>query len=267
MACGQAGGPDRRRGGDPRGPPDAIAKGQLSYLNLTNAVLRKLGKAQTDSSSFASVAADSWPGLVKSTLNEAQQELARKHDWSSLFTSGTFTTSSRTYDLSASFTGLVRAIDLVTTTNNRLLVPITPREIDAYDPGLDDAGSPTHYALEYPNLLFNRTPSSEAFRLRYLTRATDLSASTDVSSLPEYCDRVLILWATWELLRTREDLEGDALTQHRDELRLATAEAIHQDKRRATDRVWVMAAFRGPSDGPITDGPIWGPEYGAGADA
>lgn len=213
-----------------------MALGQRSYLNLTNRVLIRLGKSQVLSADFAGLAADSWGGIVKTLLNDAQAEIYKEHDWSTLFTSGTFTTSLRTYDLATSFSGFGREVDLVDTTNSRVLIPVSARDIDEYDPGLDDAGAPTAYAIHYPNLLFNRTPTSTAYRLRYLARPTDLSAAGDVSTLPEFCDMVLIWWVIWQLAATREDWQDQgesAKTTYNGTL----ARAIGQDRRRM-DRLY-----------------------------
>lgn len=215
-----------------------MARGQITYLNLTNGVLRRLGKTQVVSADFAGLAADTWGGLVKSFLNEAQAEVYKEHDWSTLITSGTFTTSSRTYDLSTSFSDFGRVIDLVDTTNERLITAVNQRDIDAYDPGLDDAGAPTAYAINYPDLLFDRTPASVAYRLRYLRRPTTLSAAGDLSILPEFCDLPMIWWTYWQLQATREDAaDGGAAAKATYEQSLARA--IGQDRRRM-DRLFVL---------------------------
>jgi len=190
------------------------------------------------SADFAGLASDSWGGLVKDTLNEAQTALFQEHDWSTLYTTATFSTSNRTYDLSASVSGFTRAVDLVSTTNNRVLVEVTLRDLDEDDPGLDDAGAPTAYHIAYPSLLFDRTPSSEAFRLRYLARPTALSAGSSTSDLPEYCDLVLIGWAHHLLLATREDV-ADLGRTAKAEVQLQLSRAIAQDQRRM-DRLYVM---------------------------
>lgn len=226
-----------------------MAKGQMTFLQLGNAVLRRLGKSQVSSATYTAtaLATDEWPSLVKDFLNDAQREIAKEHDWSTLMTSGTFTTSSRTYDLSASFSDFGREIDLADTTNRRVLEPHSLRELDEEDPDQAQAGSPTRYSIQYPNLLFNRTPAAVAYRLRYLKRATDLSASTDVSILPEYCDLPLIWWAYWQLSATREDTQ-DGGERARDIYEKSLARAIGQDRRRH-DRVYrlqpVMLGFGG----------------------
>lgn len=227
-----------------------MAKGIMTYLQLTNGVLRRLGKSQTTSGSFAGETGDTWPGLVKDFLNDAQREIAKEHDWSTLYTSGTFTTSSRTYDLSASFSDFGREIDLTDTTNQRVLEPHSLRELDAQDPLFTTAGTPTRYAIHYPNLAFNYTPAALSFRLRYLKRATDLSAHGDVSLLPEYCDLPLVWWAYWQISATREDAQ-DRGESARDIYEKSLARAIGQDRRRV-DRVyrlqpvWVGGGGRDP---------------------
>lgn len=215
-----------------------MAKGQMTFLQLGNAVLRRLGKSQAAASDYtaATSGSDSWPALVKDFLNDAQREIAKEHDWSTLYTSGTFTTSSRTYDLSASFSDFGREVDLTDTTNRVVLEPHSLRELDAEDPDQSQSGAPTRYSIQYPNLLFDRTPTSTAYRLRYLKRATDLSANADTSILPEYCDLALIWWAYWQLSATREDNQDRGETA-RDIYEKSLARAIGQDRRRV-DRLY-----------------------------
>lgn len=208
----------------------------MTFFQMGCAVLRRLGKSQPSSATYAAATGDDWSALVKEFLNEAQREIAKEHDWSTLYTSGTFTTSSRTYDLSASFSDFGREIDLTDTTNQRVLEPHSLRELDAEDPLLTTAGTPTRYSIQYPNLVFNWTPSSVSYRIRYLKRATDLSASADTSILPEYCDLPLVWWAYWQLSATREDNQDRGETA-RDIYEKSLARAIGQDRRRV-DRVY-----------------------------
>lgn len=216
-----------------------MALGQLTYLQLTNATLRRLGKAQVVSADFAGLAADTWGGLVKDFLNDAQREVYKEHDWSTLITLYTISAiSDRTYNLSTSVSDFGREIDLTSTTNDQVLEPTTLRTIDTLDPDLDDSASPLRYHIAYPNLLFDRTPSSETFRLRYVKRPAVLSAVTAVSDLPEYCDMVLVWYAYWQLQATREDAtDGGEVARSIYENTLARA--IGQDRRRM-DRVWSL---------------------------
>lgn len=213
-----------------------MAAGQLTYLQLVNRVLQRLGKSQV--SDFTGQTGDTWGGLVRDFINDAQREVAKEHDWSTLYTSGTFTTSSRTYDLSSSFSNFGREVSLADTTNSRVLTCVSVRDLDEEDPGLDDSGTPTRYSIQYPNLLFNRTPTSTAYRLRYLKRATDLSTVSDVSGLPEYCDLVLVWWAVWQLSASREDSQDRGETA-RDIYEKSLARAIGQDRRRM-DRTYAL---------------------------
>lgn len=208
-----------------------MARGQLTYLNLVNRVLQRLGKPQVVTADFAGLASDSWGGLTKDAINDAQQDLYAEHDWSTLITSGTFTTSSRTYDLTTSFSNFGREIDLMDTTNNKPIVPVDQKDIDYEDPGQLNSGDPDRYAINYPDLLFNRTPTSVAYRLRYLIRPTALTTSTTTSLLPEQCDRVLILWVVWDFLTTRED-DPTMGAMAGSKYRQALAQAKQQDVRR-----------------------------------
>lgn len=215
-----------------------MAQGQLTYLQLVNRVLMRLGKAQVESAGFTSLSGDTWGGIVRDSINDAQQEVYKEHDWSTLQTTASFTTSSRTYDLSASVSTFGREVDLVDTTNGRTLTPVMARDIDEYDAELDDSGHPTAYAINYPNLLFDRTPSSIAFRLRYFKRPTALSAAADLSILPEYCDMAMVWWVVWQMQASREDAQ-DGGENARTIYQSTLARAIGQD-RRTTDLLLVM---------------------------
>jgi hypothetical protein len=241
-----------------------MAAGQLSYLRLTNSVLRRLGKAQVTTLAGITSDTDSWTAIVKDTLNEAQGEVSKEHDWSTLVTSGTFTTSDRTYNLATSFSNFGREIDLVSTTNDKVLTPVTSLPIlDMADSDLDDAGSPDRYAIHYPNLLFDLTPTSEAYRIRYVKRPTALSANADVSELPEYCDMALVWWTYWQLQATREDAADGGKMAERN-YNTTLARAIGQDRRRM-DRVYrLKSVYPTSALGPIIA--RWPSTYGYPAD-
>ena len=211
-----------------------MAAGQRTYLQLCNRVLQRLGKSQI--SDFTGQTGDTWGGLVRDFINDAQAEVEKEHDWSTLYTSGTFSTSSRTYDLSTSFSNFGREVSLTDTTNNYVLEPTNARELDVFDPDLTTAGTPRRYAIHYPNLLFDLTPTSVSYRLRYLKRATTLSTVSNTSDLPEYCDMVLVWWAVWQFQASREDAQ-DGGERARDIYEKSLARAIGQDRRRM-DRVY-----------------------------
>ncbi len=210
--------------------------GQLTYLQLVNRVLQRLGKSQVASSDFNAATGDTWPGLVKDFINDAQLEVAKEHDWSTLFTSITFTTSLRTYDMSTTVSSFGREVDLTDTTHRVVLEPHSLRELDEEDPSQTDAGSPTRYSIQYPYLTFNRTPSSTTYRLRYIQHAIDMVVYADVSVLPRYCDMVLVWWAVWQLSASREDNQDRGETA-REIYDKTLARAIGQDRRR-TDRIY-----------------------------
>ena len=125
-----------------------------------------------------------------------------------------------------------------------MLTAVDQRDLDALDPELDDSGVPTAYSIQYPDLLFNRTPTAISYRLRYLQRPTALAASTDAPITPEFADEALIARTYWILMATREDstdFGGAARTMYLE----ALTRAIAQDKRRM-DRLYVMqSAFPG----------------------
>ena len=80
-----------------------MARSQQTFLGLVNAVLRRLGKPQTNSTDFAGLSIDSWGGIVKIEVNQALQAVFSEHDWSTLTATASFSSSVRTYNLSTSF--------------------------------------------------------------------------------------------------------------------------------------------------------------------
>lgn len=238
-----------------------MAKGQLTFLRLTNSLLRRLGKTQVTTLTGISTDTDSWTSIAMDMLNEAQTEVYKEHDWSTLITSGTFTTSSRTYNLSTSFSGFDRLVaksGLTDTTNLIQLFPANSiADFDAVDPAQTTAGVPYLFYIDYPNLLFNYTPTAITYRIRYLTRPAVLSGNSAVSDLPEHCDLVLVMWAYWQLMATREDA-ADGGQFARTNYTQALLRAIGQDQRRV-DRVYRLDSVF-PTRYQLA-GPSWPPSY------
>lgn len=220
-----------------------MALGQQTYLQLTNSVLRRLGKAQVTSAAFATVADDSWPGIVKATLNEAITEIWKEHDWSTLMQARTFSGATRIVNLSTitttpsgSFTDFGRDIGLYDTTNNRRLMGDWTGTLFARDINQDDTGIPGYYTIYYPSLQFDQAPSSTiTYRLVYLRRPVLLTTVSTVSDLPDLCDLPIIWWSVWQIGATREDWDdqGQNAKKTFDE---TLARALGQDRRRM-DRV------------------------------
>lgn len=217
-----------------------MAQGQLTYLQLCNRALQRLGKTQL--TSFTGATGDSWGGIVKDFINDAQQEIYKEHDWSTLQTTVEFTTSDRTYDMSSTVSDFGREVSLVDVSNSRVLQPVNARDIDEFDPALDDEGAPISYAIDYPNLLFDRTPDAIDYRLRYFARPTALSNTTDVSDLPEYCDMAIVWWAVWQLQASREDAQ-DGGEGAKAIFNSTLARAIGQDRRRTDQLLVLQPAF------------------------
>ena len=59
-----------------------MAAGQLTYLQMTNRVLQRLGKPQIASADFAGLASDSWGGLIKDAINDAITDIMDEAAWS-----------------------------------------------------------------------------------------------------------------------------------------------------------------------------------------
>jgi len=227
-----------------------MAKGQLTFLQLVNRTLSRLGKPQT-TGTLSTAAADSWPGLVRDAVLETVQTFYMAHDWSTLITSGTFLTSLRTYDLATSFSGFGREIDLADTDNNKVLIAVNSRrDLDELDPGQDNSGTPTYYHINYPDLTFDTVPSAVNYRLRYVTRPATLSANGDVCDLPEFCDRSIILWTVYDLLSTRED-DLDMADRMEARAQAALKAAIIQDKRRVDAPIILRPLFQEYGHNPV----------------
>jgi hypothetical protein len=235
-----------------------MARGQLNFLQLANRALQRLGKTQLGD--FTGAVGDSWGGLVRDFINDAQAEVSKEHDWSTLYDSGTFTSSSRIYDLSTAFSDFGREIDLICLGTGGVLTAVSQRDLDAEDPDQAQSGAPERYSIQYPDLTFNRTPTAVNFRLRYLQRPTPLSVETDTSLLPEYCDLVLVWWTVWQLGASREDNQDRGETA-RDIYEKSLARAIGQDRRRMDRLLHAQPLFAGGGGGrpPVNPGPHYAP--------
>jgi hypothetical protein len=222
-----------------------MAAGQLNYLQLCNRVLMRLGKSQVAQAGFAALTGDTWGGIIKDSVNDAQQEIYKEHDWSTLTTVDTFTGSARTKDLSVgNFASFGREISLVDTTSNIVLEPVTLRRLHEMDPGQDNSGTPYYYSIQYPTLTFDRVPSSVAYSFTWVARPDTLSSYADNSQLPEFCDMAIIWWVVWQMQASREDAQ-DGGEGARGIYQGTLARAIGQDRRRMDQIMVLGSAFPG----------------------
>jgi len=95
-----------------------------------------------------------------------------------------------------------RCIDLTNIPDNLVLYESYGREMDEYDPNMDDTSSPTDFIVQDDNYRFFPIPAAATkIRDRYWAIPTALAANGDTSDLPVECENCLIQWAWGETLR------------------------------------------------------------------
>jgi len=168
--------------------------GTLSYLTMTNRILRRI--SQPD---ITDVTAATGQGLIiTDLLNEAQDSLAADDNWYTLYTSRTFSfvASTATVAVAADFG---KCIDLVDTTAQNVLEEDAIRILDIHDRGASSTGTPECFALIGTDYHFYPIPAAaNSVRERYWKKPTAMAANGDTSSLPDFCDNLLIYhaWST-----------------------------------------------------------------------
>lgn len=89
-----------------------------------------------------------------------------------------------------------RTIDLVDMNNDIILVEDVGRSFDEYDPDMDYTNNPYFFSIQGTHYRLFYVPNSDITILdRYWKVPTALSADTDTSDLPEFCENFLIHWA------------------------------------------------------------------------
>jgi len=165
--------------------------GDLNYLNLANRVIRRISRPVLTNTTGAS----GQEQIALDMVNEAQQYLVSIENWYTLYTSRTFTTTASTAT-AAIPTDFGSCIDLVDTTNKRVLIEDNIRSIDDADWGNSTTGTPTHFAILDTTYHFYPIPAGAyAIRERYWKRAEDMTNNTDTTDLPNFCDNMVILHA------------------------------------------------------------------------
>ena len=90
-----------------------------------------------------------------------------------------------------------RTIDLVDMDNDIILTEDVGRSFDEYDPDMDHTNNPYFFSVQGTNYRLFYIPNDEITILdRYWKIPTALSADTDTSDLPEFCENFLVHW-TW----------------------------------------------------------------------
>lgn len=164
---------------------------KLTYLALTNRVLARVPRtAITDVTD-----ATGTDLVVTNLINEAIQEIYNSADWYSLYTTRTFDTVADTaeYPVPSDFG---RGIDLIDTSNNRILQEEYIRTVDQFDPDADSTGTPLRFSLQGSNYRFYPIPS-DAFtiRERYWKEPAALSVNADEYDLPKECENAIIQYS------------------------------------------------------------------------
>jgi hypothetical protein len=180
--------------------------GKSAYLTLVNKVLKRITQPELGSNVST---ATGQARIIAELINEAQNELwAETTNWHTLYTTRTFPTvaSTATYALADDWG---RTIDLLDTTNNIILYEDNMRAFDEQDPNSSYTGQPTSFAIQGSNYLLFPIPASVlTIRERYWKVPAALSADTDVSSLPLFCENYLIHWAWMSVLRYLQKYEA-----------------------------------------------------------
>lgn len=89
-----------------------------------------------------------------------------------------------------------RTIDIVDMNNDIILTEEVGRSFDEYDPDMDYTNNPYFFSIQGTNYRIFYIPNGTVTLLdRYWKVPTALSADTDTSDLPEFCENFLIHWA------------------------------------------------------------------------
>jgi len=90
-----------------------------------------------------------------------------------------------------------RTIDLVDMNNDIILIEDVGRSFDEYDPDMDYTNNPYFFSIQGTHYRLFYVPNGEITILdRYWKIPTALSADSDTSDLPEFCENFLVHW-TW----------------------------------------------------------------------
>jgi hypothetical protein len=270
---------------------------KLSYLNLTNRVLKRITQATIADVSTATGTAL----IVTELINEAQNELWTETQWHSLYKTRVWTTevytattisfadagpdtiddsasgmgsfqagqqikvsgstsNDGTYTVSTAAAGQLvlqtadalttevagdsvtitalsyplatdwgRTIDLVDTTNDRMLTEDVLRRFDEDDPDMDRTDDPHWFALEGSQYRLHPVPSTDGIKIteRYWKIPTALSANANTSDLPIECENAIIQYALMRILEYQNKIELADRARAEFERHLKRAKAVN----------------------------------------
>ncbi len=102
-----------------------------------------------------------------------------------------------------------RAYHLVDLNNNRILTEDATRAFSEDDPEMDSFNEPTHFSMQGDFYRFHFIPDARYSIIdRYWKIPTALSANTDTSDLPIFCENFIIYWTLMRILEYLNKFEA-----------------------------------------------------------
>lgn len=160
----------------------------MTYLELVNAVLRRLRETEV-----SSVSENAYSALIGDFINDSKSRIENSWDWSSLYTSLNFNTleSITEYYLTDSDLNL-KTVDVINTTSSAFMEYRPSVWMDkAYLDTPDAVGAPTYYNFNgvnsAGNIIFNLYPKPDgvySIKINGTIRTVDLSLDTDKLVVP-----------------------------------------------------------------------------------
>ena len=178
---------------------------KLTYLELTNRVLRRITQADiTDVSAATGQAL-----IITDLINEAQMELFNEDNWYSLYSTTTFPTVADTAEYAAWNGGDGRTIDLMDTTNNLIITEDISRSFDTADPDADQTGNPLFFAIQGSNYRLWPTPDGTAtIRERWWKVPDEMTTNAALYDMPIEVENCILDLARAGILEYLKDSEG-----------------------------------------------------------
>ena len=226
---------------------------KTSYLNLTNKILRRITQ-----STISDVTAATGHALIATNLiNEAQNEIANKTRWYSLYATDSFSTVASTAEYAVP-TDLGFTIDLVDETNNWVIDEDITRSFDTADPDGDNTGIPRFFTLQATNWRLYPIPAGVyTIRERYWKTPATLSANANTSDLPIEAENALFYLALSEMQEYLKAFEQADRTRIKYKESLKEATAANKKK---IDRIRRFTGTGSGSRYPLAP-PSLGPNY------
>lgn len=153
-----------------------------------------------------------------------------------------------------------RTIDLVDTTNSRVLTEDVTRIFDEVDPDINVTGIPSHFAFQEDSYRLWRIPGGTyKIRERYWKQPTALSVNADTSDLPIETENCIIFWTWYHMLEYLNKFEQADRVRRDYERQLQLAIKANQKK---IDKMHVFQSDRGFRGNAVVSFP---PEFGVGS--